>query len=165
MLNIQDKRSFRKDYKKLKSSGKDLSKLAVVIDTLAAGEPLAEHYRDHLLIGDYADHRECHILPNWLLIYQATETELILVRTGSHSALFGWYTFSRFYVGSTRWKGLVLQEDWKRGYFVIVKAKKDDIAGVQFSDSSPLATPPMSSFGWWSYQLDEKKSRVVLAAR
>ncbi|MGZ0708157.1 type II toxin-antitoxin system YafQ family toxin [Coraliomargarita sp. W4R53] len=89
MLNIQDKRCFRKDYKKLRSSGRDLSKLAVVIDALAAGEPLAEHYRDHLLIGDYADHRECHISPDWLLIYQATETELILVRTGSHSALFG----------------------------------------------------------------------------
>jgi mRNA interferase YafQ len=89
MLNIQDKRSFRKDYKKLRSSGKDLSKLAVVIDTLAAGEPLAEHYRDHLLIGDYADHRECHISPDWLLIYQTTETELILVRSGSHSVLFG----------------------------------------------------------------------------
>ncbi|MFQ3226489.1 MAG: mRNA interferase YafQ [Lentimonas sp.] len=83
MLNIQDKRSFRKDYKKLRSSGRDLSKLAVVIDALA------EHYRDHLLIGDYADHRECHISPDWLLIYQATETDLILVRTGSHSALFG----------------------------------------------------------------------------
>lgn len=89
MLNIQDKRSFRKDYRKLRSSGKDLSKLAVVIDTLAAGEPLAEHYRDHLLIGDYANHRECHISPDWLLIYQTTETELILVRTGSHGVLFG----------------------------------------------------------------------------
>ena len=89
MLNLQDKRSFRKDYKKLKSSGKDLSNLASVIDALLAGEPLAEHYRDHLLIGDYADHRECHISPDWLLIYQKTETELILVRTGSHGALFG----------------------------------------------------------------------------
>jgi len=89
MLNIRDKRSFRRDYKKLKSSGKDLSKLAVVIDTLAAGKPLAEHYRDHLLIGDYADYRECHIASDWLLIYRRTETELILVRSGSHSALFG----------------------------------------------------------------------------
>ena len=68
---------------------KDLLKLAVVIDALAAGETLPEHYRDHLLIGDYADHRVCHISSDWLLIYQATETDLILVRTGSHSALFG----------------------------------------------------------------------------
>lgn len=89
MLNIHDKRQFRKDYKKLKSSGKDLSKLAVVIDTLAEERTLAERYRDHALIGNYKDHRECHIAPDWLLIYQSRETELILVRTGSHSELFG----------------------------------------------------------------------------
>lgn len=89
MLNIRDKRSFRKDYRKLPSSGKDLSKLAFVIDTLATGEPLAESYRDHVLVGNYLGCRECHISPDWLLIYQTTETELILVRTGSHSELFG----------------------------------------------------------------------------
>lgn len=89
MLNIRDKRSFRKDYRKLRSSGKDLSKLAIVIDTLAAGEALAESYRDHPLIGNYLGCRECHVSPDWLLIYQTTETELILVRTGTHSELFG----------------------------------------------------------------------------
>ena len=88
MLNIRDKRSFRKDYRKLRSSGKDLSKLAVAIDTLATGEPLTESYRDHALIGNYLGCRECHISPDWLLIYQTTETELILVRTDSHSELF-----------------------------------------------------------------------------
>jgi mRNA interferase YafQ len=50
---------------------------------------LPERYRDHALAGNYIDHRECHISPDWLLIYQTTETELILVRTGSHSVLFG----------------------------------------------------------------------------
>lgn len=89
MLNIRDKRSFRKDYRKLRSSGKDLSKLAAVIDTLAAGEVLAESYRDHVLIGNFLGCRECHVSPDWLLIYQKTKTELILVRTGSHSELFG----------------------------------------------------------------------------
>ena len=89
MLNIRDKKQFRKDYRKLKSSGKDLSKLAAVIDTLAAEEPLSESFRDHALKGNYANCRECHITPDWLLIYQFTETELILVRTGSHSELFG----------------------------------------------------------------------------
>jgi mRNA interferase YafQ len=89
MLNIRDKRSFRKDYRKLRSSDKDLSRLAFVIDALAAGEKLAESYRDHALIGDYLGCRECHVSPNWLLIYQTTETELILVRTGSCSELFG----------------------------------------------------------------------------
>ena len=66
MLIIRDKRSFRKDYRKLKSSGKNLSKLATVIDTLAAEQPLAEHYRDHALIGNYLGCRECHINPDWL---------------------------------------------------------------------------------------------------
>jgi len=88
MLNIRDKKQFRKDYRKLKSSGKDLSKLAVVIDTLAAEEPLPERYRGHVLIGNYAGYRECHISPDWLLIYQTSATELILMRTGSHSELF-----------------------------------------------------------------------------
>lgn len=89
MLQLVRKSRFKKDFKKLRSSGKDLGKLADVIRTLQAGEPLPESNRDHLLIGDYKDHRECHISPDWLLIYQATETELILVRTGSHSELFG----------------------------------------------------------------------------
>ena len=88
MLEIRDKRQFRKDYKKLKSSGKDLSKLAVVIDTLASEEPLAFQYRDHALAGNYIGCRECHIAPDWLLIYQITETDLILLRPGSHSELF-----------------------------------------------------------------------------
>ena len=89
MLNIRDKRSFRKDYKKLKSSGKDLSKLALVINTLAAKEELPERNLDHALTGNYLGNRECHVSPDWLLIYQTTEAELILVRTGSHSELFG----------------------------------------------------------------------------
>jgi len=89
MLSIRDKRSFRKDYRKLRSSGKDLSKLAFVIDTLAAGKPLKGKYRDHALSGNYLGCRECHVSSDWLLIYQANETELILVRTGSHSELFG----------------------------------------------------------------------------
>ena len=88
MLNIRDKKQFRKDYRKLKSSGKDLTKLAAVIDTLAAEEPLPESFRDHALVGNYAGCRECHVSPDWLLIYQTKQTELILMRTGSHSELF-----------------------------------------------------------------------------
>ena len=88
MLNIRDKKQFRKDYRKLKSSGKDLTKLAVVIDTLAAEEPLPESFRDHALVGNYVGCRECHVSPDWLLIYQTKQTELILMRTGSHSELF-----------------------------------------------------------------------------
>ena len=88
MLTIVRKSRFKKDFKKLQSSGKDLQKLAEVIRKLVNEEELSERNRDHALIGDYVDHRECHITPDWLLIYQTTETELLLVRTGSHSELF-----------------------------------------------------------------------------
>ena len=89
MLRIVRKSRFRKDFKKLPSSGRDPGKLAAVIRTLQAQQPLPERNRDHALIGNYADYRECHVAPDWLLIYQTTETELILVRTGSHADLFG----------------------------------------------------------------------------
>ena len=89
MLTIVRKSRFKKDFKKLQSSGKDLQKLAEIILLLAHEEELPERNRDHALIGNYAGCRECHISPDWLLIYQTNETELTLVRTGSHSELFG----------------------------------------------------------------------------
>jgi mRNA interferase YafQ len=89
MLQLVRKSRFKKDFKKLFSSGSDLDRLAFVIRTLQAEELLPERNRDHALTGNYIGHRECHISPDWLLIYQTTETELILVRTGSHSTLFG----------------------------------------------------------------------------
>jgi mRNA interferase YafQ len=89
MLKLHDKSRFRKDYKKLKSSGKQHSKLADVVDMLQKQEALPERYRDHLLTGNYSSHRECHIESDWLLIYKVEGEFLILVRTGSHSELFG----------------------------------------------------------------------------
>ncbi len=89
MLRLVRKSRFKKDFKKLLASGKDLGKLAPIIRALQAQESLPERNRDHALTGNYIGHRECHITPDWLLIYQTTETELILVRTGSHSELFG----------------------------------------------------------------------------
>ena len=89
MLLLVRKSRFKKDYKKLKSSGKDLNKLRVVIALLVQGNDLPPKNRDHFLIGKYKDFRECHIEPDWLMIYKLTPTELILVRTGSHSELFG----------------------------------------------------------------------------
>lgn len=67
--------------------------LEAVINTLLTGQPLAPQYHDHQLIGDKSAYRECHIRPDWLLIYRITETELILVlqRTGSHADLFDMY--------------------------------------------------------------------------
>ena len=81
---------FQKDLKRLQKRGYDLSLLTAVIKKLAAGEPLPEKNRDHWLTGDYSGCRECHIAPDWLLIYEIDGNELILylTRTGSHSDLF-----------------------------------------------------------------------------
>ncbi len=80
---------FKKDYKKiLKQEGKDESKFEALIAKLVAQEPLESKYQDHKLAGQFKDCRECHIEPDWLLIYQSTESEIILIRTGSHSELF-----------------------------------------------------------------------------
>ncbi len=81
---------FKKDLKTVKKRGYNLKLLSDVIDTLAIGLPLDEKYRDHNLIGNYKGCRECHITPDWLLIYEITEDEIILylTRTGTHSDLF-----------------------------------------------------------------------------
>lgn len=88
MLNVVFKSRFKKDLKKLKSSNRDEDELLAVIGVLAHEQPLGEKFRDHALVGNYAGCRECHIRPDWLLIYQTTETDLLLMRTGSHSELF-----------------------------------------------------------------------------
>ena len=88
MLNVVFKNRFKKDLKKLKSSNRDEDELLAVIAVLANEQPLAEKFRDHNLIGNYAGCRECHIRPDWLLIYLITESDLLLVRTGSHNELF-----------------------------------------------------------------------------
>ena len=68
--------------------GKDADKLKLVITTLVDEEPLAERYRDHALVGSYRGRRECHVEPDWLLIYKLFEDEITFERTGSHSDLF-----------------------------------------------------------------------------
>ena len=80
---------FRKDVKRLKKQGLPMAELAFVLDQLLAGKELETSYRDHALTGDYIGFRECHIRPDWLLIYLISEKELILTasRTGSHSDL------------------------------------------------------------------------------
>ena len=81
---------FKKDLKAAKKRGYDLRLIGFVVDTLAAGEPLQEKYKDHSLSGNYAGCRECHITSDWLLIYEIDGNELILylTRTGTHSDLF-----------------------------------------------------------------------------
>lgn len=82
--------SFRRDYKNISKRGYNLALLKEVVEILAGGEPLPERYRDHALTGDFLGCRECHIRPDWLLIYQIENKDLILylTRTGSHSDLF-----------------------------------------------------------------------------
>ena len=75
--------------KRLQRQRKDLSKLEYVVAVLVSAEPLDEQYRDHVLVGNWRGFRECHIQPDWLLIYRVEGNELQLARTGSHSELFG----------------------------------------------------------------------------
>lgn len=74
----------------MKKRGKDLEKLKYIVNELANQRPLDEKYRDHELTGNYRNFRECHIEPDWLLIYRIEKGELTLalVRTGTHSDLF-----------------------------------------------------------------------------
>ena len=90
MLKIKYLTSFKRDYKRIVRRGYDIHRLETVIGLLAEQKPLPEKYRDHSLVGDYAGCRECHITPDWLLIYEIYEDELILylTRTGTHSDLF-----------------------------------------------------------------------------
>lgn len=90
MLKVRYSRQFEKDFKKAKKRGLPLILLKKTLEKLAAGETLDLKYRDHALIGKYSSFRECHIQPDWLLIYRIHEEEIELVaqRTGSHSDLF-----------------------------------------------------------------------------
>ena len=78
---------FKRDYKRMKKRGKDVSKFLDVIDMLREGQALPPQYQDHPLHGDYEGHRDCHVEPDWVLIYYKSETALVLslTRTGSHS--------------------------------------------------------------------------------
>lgn len=90
MLELVTTGQFRKDYKRVKKRGYDMNLLEEVIDLLQNQQPLEERYRDHGLVGNYAGFRECHILPDWLLIYTIDKEKLILMtsRTGTHADLF-----------------------------------------------------------------------------
>ena len=90
MLELKFTAKFKKDYKRVKRQGKDLSKLERALETLVRGEALPDTMRDHSLGGTYRGHRECHIEPDWLLIYRLEDDVLVLtlVRTGTHSDLF-----------------------------------------------------------------------------
>ena len=91
MLKIRFRKQFRKDYKRvIKQPGHTTELFQEVLDCLVMEQLLPAKYRDHALSGNYAGFRECHILPDWLLIYKV-ETDILtltLTRTRSHSDLF-----------------------------------------------------------------------------
>jgi mRNA interferase YafQ len=81
-------RQFSKDLKKMEKRGKSLEKVKVIIKNLVNEESLNAKYKDHKLIGNFRGRRECHIEPDWLLIYKVADSEIIFERTGTHSDLF-----------------------------------------------------------------------------
>lgn len=90
MYKIRPTAKFQKDLRRIQKRGYDLSLLTVVLKLLADGKPLPERNKDHNLGGNYKGCRECHITPDWLLIYEISDDDLILylTRTGTHSDLF-----------------------------------------------------------------------------
>lgn len=90
MYNLRFTNKIQRNIKLMKKRGKDLDKLTVVLKLLQNGEELPAKYKDHALTGNYIGCRECHIEPDWLLVYAIINEELIilLLTTGSHSDLF-----------------------------------------------------------------------------
>lgn len=88
--NVRMSTRFKRDMKLIQKRGYDQRLILSVIEMLANGIQLDEKYKDHLLTGGFNGFRECHITPDWLLIYQYRENELLLLlsRTGTHSDLF-----------------------------------------------------------------------------
>lgn len=91
MLNFRYQSAFKRDYKRIRKRGYDIRRLEDVIETLAKELPLPKECRDHDWGGNWSGFRECHIEPDWLLVYAIDHNDLVLIlsRTGSHSDLFG----------------------------------------------------------------------------
>ena len=81
-------RQFERDVKRMRKRGKDLQKLKLALSSLIAEEQLDERYQDHVLMGNYKGRRECHLEPDWLLVYKLASDEIVFERTGTHSDLF-----------------------------------------------------------------------------
>ncbi len=88
MCAIRRTSQFKRDVKRARKRGQDLEKLKEVIGTLAGGGPLQPRHRDHALGGVFRGTRDCHVEPDWVLIYELAEEDLVLIRTGTHSDLF-----------------------------------------------------------------------------
>ena len=89
MLTVTTAVKFRRDLRTCAKRRYNMALLSAVIDTLRIPAPLPQKNKDHGLTGQYAGHRECHIQPDWLLIYRVDGNELYLARTGTHADLLG----------------------------------------------------------------------------
>lgn len=88
MLKFKNTTQFKKDLKRMIKSGKDVNMFREIAEILIHEIPLDRKYQDHKLVGNYKGQRECHIEPDWLLIYYIQEDRITFVRTGTHSDLF-----------------------------------------------------------------------------
>ena len=88
-LEIRTTTAFERDVRRITKQGKELAKLEAVVNLLQTQEPLPSRHRPHPLRGAWAGHWDCHVEPDWLLLYRITAGTLVLVRTGSHAAVFG----------------------------------------------------------------------------
>ena len=88
MRTIRRTSQFKRDVKRMKKRGRDLGKLKEVLEKIIGGQQLEAQYRDHVLVGQHKGTRECHIEPDWLLLYELAQSEVVLIRTGTHADLF-----------------------------------------------------------------------------
>ena len=88
MKSLSQTTRFVRDVKRMRKRGKDIAKLEAIVRKLAQGEVLEPKYRDHPLCGIWSDSRDCHVEPDWVLIYTTDAASLRLERTGTHSDLF-----------------------------------------------------------------------------
>ena len=91
MLRFRTTRQFEGDYRLMVKRGKNIGKLNTLMRQLVSQQPLESRYHDHALTGNLKGHRDCHIEPDWLLLYRIDRDvqEIIFIRTGSHADLFG----------------------------------------------------------------------------
>ena len=88
MLNANTTNQFKKDYQKQIKKGKDIDKLEQIMTQIVLEQPLAARHRDHPLSGNWLHYRDCHVEPDWVLIYKIDGADVLFARTGSHSDLF-----------------------------------------------------------------------------
>lgn len=89
MLDARYSTKFKKDFKTCLKRGYNMERLQVIINTLRIPDTLPPRNKDHNLSGNYTGYRECHVEPDWLLVYRQSGNELLLYRTGTHADLFG----------------------------------------------------------------------------